>query len=496
MYYIRLLKEPHVNTQAKQKPKTSKRNDDTSQDHKPCLVTLITVTTDLGESFYPYDVELTVRAAFDENAQDRHLSNNGNTLTKKRRSDQLQDASYFQSRTTVVKVQWRAGMREQRVLVPIPAPLDTSKAFVFNMTAATTIKHPAIVNDRGCMIMPSVMAIEAIRERDTYGSWGTSYWRQIPLAGLSTSSSHGSDSNDGTEFQHEDEPQLRILEAPPNAITAIERHIWDAGTAATAFLPHILSASVSSSTEGVSAALPSLAKIMQDAMYPNEPFSGAFRIIELGCGCAPLSAALVTFILASNAHVPPIPPKHRSRPREFDIILTDMRAAEETSSINVRRAKELGTERALKAKARYDSPRVTTSFLHLAWENVTASSRLGPQQALPERLQGKTMDLIMASDVTYNPRTSPALVKTISTLYDASVQSTERAIQKRAEVQEPLVMIARKFRHREEEVFWDEMRFAGFKVRESCRIWCPAIEAAEVRGDEGEWVEVHTFDRG
>lgn len=67
MHYIRLLKDPSiqpVSEASSKKSKHSSKSHESSRD-ADALKTLVTITTDLGESFYPCDVDVDVELIFD-----------------------------------------------------------------------------------------------------------------------------------------------------------------------------------------------------------------------------------------------------------------------------------------------------------------------------------------------------------------------------------------------------------------------------------------------
>ena len=66
MYYIRLIKNPSISYGSEAHTKKRKKNEASSKvAGSSSLQTLLTITTDLGESFYPYEASLDVSLLLD-----------------------------------------------------------------------------------------------------------------------------------------------------------------------------------------------------------------------------------------------------------------------------------------------------------------------------------------------------------------------------------------------------------------------------------------------
>lgn len=237
---------------------------------------------------------------------------------------------------------------------------------------------------------------------------------------------------------------LLIHEAPGNDIA---RHVWDAGVATASSLPYFLSDK---------SPLKELSAHVRRALARGE---GGMKVVELGAGCAAVSAALLRVFSSSG----------EAQTAGSEIVLSDLLEAESMALRNVRLAAE-----------RREG--VETRFVPLDWDSVAYVGA----GALPSGLR-RGWDVVMASDVTYNPSSVPALVRTVGALEACA----------REEGREVLVLVAGKERHKDEEVFWGEMEGAGWRVRERSAVWCPLMEGVDV-GEEGggEWVWVCVFWRG
>ena len=155
------------------------------------------------------------------------------------------------------------------------------------------------------------------------------------------------------------------------------------------------------------------------------------QIVELGCGCG-----IVGIVSAHN----------RTNCR---VILTDLL---EASGLAVRNAGSASL---------HGSSGI--SFQALDWE-----------MDVPDLPSDGPIDVILASDCTYNPDSSPALVRTLTALAGQSPQAT--------------VIIAMKVRHSAEIIFFDLMQSAGFVNRSHYSVVLPGIEA------DNDKVDIYYFN--
>ncbi|KAL5121944.1 hypothetical protein ACEQ8H_000160 [Pleosporales sp. CAS-2024a] len=351
MRYIRFLKPPRVVT-----VKAS------SEQEISCL---ITITSDLGDSFLPYNIEL---------------------------SAELLSSGLEEQVLVWRTVQWSAGMRTLTVNLPL-------------------------VTSRKCSSLRVRVGTEAKVTQDDYnklsedGSCGVASAWSLPL--------NVSVSNDEAKrlverrFKLSRGPTVRMFEETGESIA---RHLWDAGIMLSCHLSDLLD---DKST---------LAKALLPSGRPKH-----FRVLELGTGCGMVGITMAQLT------------------RGAEILLTDLPEAQEIVEQNIRLARP----------AKGSSLR----FQNLNWD-----------VELPPDLQppSSQLDLVLAADCTYNPDSSPALVKTLTRLAKASPKA--------------VVAIAMKMRHSSEEIFFSLMSTAGFQETLLVSYPLPGdVEAGE------EVVDVHVY---
>lgn len=154
--------------------------------------------------------------------------------------------------------------------------------------------------------------------------------------------------------------------------------------------------------------------------------------VELGSGCGIVGIALAEML-----------------PR-CSVLLTDLFEAEDIATRNISAAKV--------------APNSRLEYLNLDWD-----------EELPENIRSTQIDLILVSDCTYNPDSSPALV---SVLYKL-VLSSPNAI----------VLVALKRRHDSEAVFFDLMQSSSFSVLDKEYVALPS------QHDETDPIELYCYGR-
>ncbi|KZF24756.1 hypothetical protein L228DRAFT_103706 [Xylona heveae TC161] len=194
------------------------------------------------------------------------------------------------------------------------------------------------------------------------------------------------------------ERRVHLLSGPVVGIweetgESIARHIWDAGVALTSYFDRIVSLQ--------DPGLPQLNKLITESLAGRRKIN----VIELGSGCGVVGIGLAHVL--SNC----------------EVLLTDLPEAEEIMTTNLSCL----------------SPKVHSrvSFKVLDWE-----------ENLPSPCTTKRFDLILVADCTYNPDSTPALVKTLSALVAASPSA--------------VIVVAMKVRHQSEAIFFTLMESAGF----------------------------------
>lgn len=487
MHYIRLLKplSIHVvsdNTYAKV-PKQFPANE-----REPWLEatfkTLLTVTTDLGESFYPYDLSLTIRLEPNPSktlhSSQIDTSSDESAPKSKRRKTR---PPHCRQPCTEFTVGWKARMRQLAISIPVPkeTSLNDTK---FTLLFSPSVNRHGHVAKNGKITMPPVLSLCVEREELPDGEFSSRYFRMIPLV-----------DEEGRRQLDAASNHLYIEESPPSRSTSIASHVWDAGVALASSLPHLLEFRSTEDDRQSGSALLGLSKIFLRTLDSRADGEEAFNVIELGAGCAPLSASLARTVSARSLSSLGSLPVEGAKVKNIHLTLTDLPEAEEVAQSNVELARNAGLNLEEQTHNELSGMSVASNFVALKWEEVVSSPDDGSGSTrLPDRLKHRRWDLIMASDVTYNPASSPALVRTIAALWDSSMY-TSCNLEKKGDVEGLPVLIALKVRHEDEDVFWKEMTDASFHIEERLRIWCPFVEGKTGCKETGEWVEVVVFGR-
>lgn len=155
----------------------------------------------------------------------------------------------------------------------------------------------------------------------------------------------------------------------------------------------------------------------------NLPKSTLLQAVELGSGCGIVGLCLMHLFPHSN------------------IALTDLHEAREILERNI----------SANGKA---CPPSSFTYRKLAWGDDPEVVELGDLSHL---------HLILASDCTYNPSSSPALVQTFA------------SIVRRSQVPKAFILVAMKRRHESEAVFFDLMCEARFVLAESAKLALPNL---------------------
>ncbi|KAF2474823.1 uncharacterized protein BDR25DRAFT_255297 [Lindgomyces ingoldianus] len=360
MRYIRFLKLPRIV--------------DGKNPAKAHIFCLISITSDLGDSFLPYDVQL-----FTELCSEKG------------------DGKFFIQKT----VQWTAVMRS----LPIRIPLGGSQ-----------VVWPAVIR---VGIEPSLSSDDFMKLCDKGSRGVVSAW-SAPI-------SPSGGTRDAAKlverrFALSAQNKMFILEETGESIA---RHLWDAGIALSCYLGGLIDTPKETP----------LAKIFQSPKDKRR-----LQILELGTGCGMVGISLAQII------------------ERADIITSDLPEAEEIFKLNMSKA-ILGTGSTMK-------------FRTIDWEESLPDLRIGS----PSCAHCTQFDVIVAADCTYNPDSSPALVKTISRLTECSPAAA--------------VILAMKVRHSSESIIFDLMLEAGFIIETTS---CLPLPGDDELGEEN--VEVFIFRR-
>ncbi|EKG14787.1 Nicotinamide N-methyltransferase putative [Macrophomina phaseolina MS6] len=172
---------------------------------------------------------------------------------------------------------------------------------------------------------------------------------------------------------------------------SIARHIWDAGVGLAAFFDKTIAMQYDS--------LPLLDSTLSSATYKK------LHVLELGTGCGIVGISLAQIV------------------PDCEVTLTDLPEAREIAQRNIDAMNPAMSSRA--------------TFVPLDWD-----------QPLPKPVSERHYDLIIVSDCTYNPDSSPALVTTLKALTTRSPKA--------------IIVLAMKVRHESEAIFFDLMKKDGF----------------------------------
>ncbi|KAK8168015.1 putative methyltransferase-domain-containing protein [Phyllosticta citrichinensis] len=157
------------------------------------------------------------------------------------------------------------------------------------------------------------------------------------------------------------------------------------------------------------------------------------NVLELGCGCGIVGISLAQII--PDCHV----------------WMTDLPEAREIAQKNI-----AAMNPAMASSGRFET---------LDWD-----------KPLPQAIEHQSYDMIVVSDCTYNPDSSPALVKTLLALVARSPKA--------------IVVLAMKVRHESEAIFFDLMAKAGFLTATTA--WQP-LPCERTDYDSATKVDIYIF---
>ncbi|KZM20967.1 uncharacterized protein EKO05_0008442 [Ascochyta rabiei] len=352
MRYVRFLKPPRITT-----------DKGATKSHVFCLVT---ITSDLGDSFFPHHVELAAELVSPERGGEMCVW-----------------------RT----VQWAAGMRSLAISLPL------KKSYASRALRVRVGVEPKAQSD----------ALHDLSHPDAHGivsAWSADF-NSPPNAG-------------GAKLvQRRFTIGQAVVSVWEETGESIARHLWDAGIT----LAHHLSSLLPDSTHALSTAL-----------LPSPP-NGTLNVLELGTGCGIVGITLASLLPNCTVTLTDLPEAH-------DIVSANLSLSHSTLA-----------------------PGSLVSFAELDWD-----APLPPWLAESE----SKLDMVLAADCTYNPDSSPALVRTLTALTRTSPHT--------------VVAIALKLRHESERVFFSLMADAGFLETAVLRYDLPGdMQSGEER------VDVHVY---
>lgn len=229
---------------------------------------------------------------------------------------------------------------------------------------------------------------------------------------------------------YDNEFELRIEEETGNSIA---RHIWDAGVVFSAVIRELAMLDAKPSPD----MLPQLQELLQgghgedvggtpeglldgEEYDPRIEYQKALNVLELGTGCAIVSATL--------SHCLPY----------ARVIATDLEEAKDVAVKNLSRNRTKEIDRNEPTEDKH-LPGADSSYEVLDWT-----------EELGGRVAERNWDLILVADCTYNSDVVPDLVQTLRHLVNRSP--------------EVLIAVALKWRHDSEAIFHELMRENGLVV--------------------------------
>lgn len=423
MHYIRLLSPP-------------------SLDKKNNLKLVLTITTDLGDSFLspPKPVPISVYA---HTPRPEDAPHSGNKV-------KLDDGSVI----------WKSGLRVLKLNLPLGGLV--LRRIQDLKDADKSLPKLRIVASRELLDPPPISEIPFDHDGRILGISASCPWSDSEPCYTATRTF--STYPGGTLELHIDE---EIGES-------IDRHVWDAGVVTTGLAFDMCRSQGTPKWNK----MPQLRQLLSAASV-DKPLN----VLELGCGVGILGIGLATALSSSHSVklADQLQPEHESSTAEGtppeaadedtagadvrigDVLLTDLPDAEEMTLRNI----EPFTQSLDTAKRSI----VTLTFESLDWDDGKTGT-FGPQA------RTTAWDLIIISDCTYNVDMIPALVQTLSHLHKSALQLGETGLK---------VMLATKPRHSSEKALFDLMDAEGWAVVETASQPLPAL------GMDNESVEIFLF---
>lgn len=422
MHYIRLLRPP-------------------SLDEKEKLKLILTITTDLGDSFLCPERPLPI-SIFALHSRQEVPQQAGNTI-------KLDDGS----------VKWSSGSRVLKFDLKLPAQALRALRSTKDDKGSSRI---SIVASRTGPNLPNIAEVPFDSEGRILGLSVS-----LPRPGKETCFTAT------RNFLTSAKGATGILSIDEEIGESIDRHVWDAGIVTTGLIFDMCKTTDDSRWTKT----PILRNILGSATLENP-----LNVIELGCGVGILGIGFATALSAriqpgqlqkSTDGVFPVAisdpnPEDAAKttaeiPELGNILLTDLPDAEEMTEGNILHYNA--------KRHAHGSGSVSVQFESLDWED-------GKNGVLGPKAKAKGWDLVIISDCTYNVDMLSALVDTLSALHVSSMGLAKSG---------PKVMLATKPRHSSEKALFDLMEASGWTILESARQPLPTV------GLDEEVVEIYLF---
>lgn len=416
-----------------------------SLDEKNNLKLVLTITTDLGDSFLAPEQPVAISVYIHQ-----FLSGPTSSDPKVRIND---------GRTS-----WKAGMRVLKLSLPLPP--QAMRKIQDMRTDDKSMPRIRIVASGELVDPPNIAEIPFDSEGRILGLSAPFPWPGQEPCFTAT-----------RDFTADIDGLAKMLSVDEEIGESIDRHVWDAGVVTTGLIIDMCR----TMKEPRWRKTPLLQDVLRSIM-PEHPLN----VIELGCGVGILSIGLATALDRQQTEDPlngastddglgPREPPASADPIDDSadaplvneglgrILLTDLPDAEELTRTNIhsysrdRQAVELKNG--------------SLDFESLDWED-------GQNGVFGPRASKTAWDLIIISDCTYNVDMLSALVKTLSALHKSSLSMGNTV---------PKVMLATKPRHSSEKALFDLMKADGWEILES------ASQPLPVLGSEDEKIEIYLF---
>ncbi|KAF1971509.1 hypothetical protein BU23DRAFT_556027 [Bimuria novae-zelandiae CBS 107.79] len=259
MRYIRFLKTPRI-VHDKKRPGV----------HVSCL---ITITSDLGDSFLPYD--LTLSAELIEYEQ---LA--GNPDTEAEASDLKLLHAFPNNVITWKTIHWKAGLRSLAVTIPLSRTYHQNGPLIVRI--GTEPKSP-------CDELDKLLQHDS---RGVVSVWSAPFTLETNSPGLKTAERRF---KIGDSIHH-------ILEETGESIA---RHLWDAGVTLSFQLPYLLT-----SSSVFDKAFTPLQNLDTNDLADSQNAIRPLHIIELGTGCGIVGISLSHLLPHSRISLTDLPEAH------------------------------------------------------------------------------------------------------------------------------------------------------------------------------------------
>ncbi|KAI5863677.1 putative methyltransferase-domain-containing protein [Durotheca rogersii] len=400
----------------------------------PSLSLLLTITTDLGDSFLrpPRPVELVVSV----DGQPRGREEPGGPS-----ADAGEEATPLPPPPPpflkpLRPPRWSAGMRVLEVhlpLAPRARPEDvTCRLCIRAVDPPAPLGPDAVLAGRGgSLIVPVGVDV-------TRGACAAVSMRTLRLRG------GGGDALD--------------LGFGEDVGESIARHVWDAGVVAACLVAEGV-------REAEGAAGPGREAAVGDVLRPflARP---SLHVLELGAGVGILGISLAAALATSV----------RSSPAAATVLLTDLPEAEERARANMAAAETALARWRRQARDAPGRREVALRYENLDWD-AARHGALGPAAAA-----ARPWDLVVLSDCTYNADSLPALVGALGALH-ARADGGARA---------PSVLLATKPRHASERALFGLLEDAAWRYRVVRSVPLPKPDGE----GQDERVDVYLLEKG